>query len=246
MKWDYDFEKTIDYSICPLCGTSFNEGERVSVLKSNKGPFIIVHKSCYEKMDQNQKDAGEVQDYEDDSLLDDDATIWRYMDLAKFIMMLKQSSLYFSSPSGFSDIYEGAHGELRNKEVWDNYYLSFAKTAIITAPDNCWHKIDRDSLLCDAKQLADDISKTGSTNVFINCWHLNESESEAMWKIYSKNIENAIAIKTTIGTLKKQLGANVIIRKINYIDYSKRFVGPNELFWFKRVSVRRKSPLRVK
>lgn len=93
--------------------------------------------------------------------------VWRYMDLAKFVMMLKKSSLYFSSPTEFSDIYEGAHGELRNKEVWDQYYLSFAKTAIITAPDNRWYKKNKNTLLREAKQIAGSITKKNRENFFL-------------------------------------------------------------------------------
>ncbi|MCF8363810.1 MAG: hypothetical protein K9G70_14430 [Prolixibacteraceae bacterium] len=39
---------------------------------------------------------------------------------------------------------------------------------------------------------------------FINCWHINEEQSDAMWKIFL-DTNNGIAIKSTIGDLKKGL-----------------------------------------
>ena len=44
------------------------------------------------------------------------------------------------------------------------------------------------------------LKKTGQKtreHTYINCWHLNNYESEAMWKLYSKDYANAIAIQTT-------------------------------------------------
>ncbi|MEB0287211.1 DUF2971 domain-containing protein [Cryobacterium sp. 10S3] len=40
----------------------------------------------------------------------DDATIWRYMDLARFISILEDQALYFASAASMSDKWEGAYG----------------------------------------------------------------------------------------------------------------------------------------
>ena len=38
---------------------------------------------------------------------------------------------------------------------------------------------------------------------YISCWNRNNYESEAMWKLYSKDVTtNAIAIQTTVGDTK--------------------------------------------
>ena len=38
----------------------------------------------------------------------------------------------------------------------------------------------------------------------VNCWHENQDESDAMWKLYS-GVEDGIAIKTDFQSLSKSL-----------------------------------------
>ncbi|MEM5603402.1 hypothetical protein AAHB61_29780 [Bacillus cereus] len=56
---------------------------------------------------------------------------------------------------------------------------------------------------------------------FINCWHMNEYESDAMWKLYFKsNVE--IAIQSTFNKLCNSFSnveEGICISKVNYIDY---------------------------
>lgn len=233
---DHMYDIKVDYSICPLCGELFVEGEPVTVINPPKGPFLVVHKACYEKRQIHRSEIEESYSDNDENKLDKDTTLWRYMDLSKFVMMLKNSSLYFSSPNQFDDIYEGAHGERRNKKAWDDYYISYAKTAIITAPDNRWHKIDKDKLDSDACRIAENITNNRSHHIFINCWHSNHVESEAMWKMYSVNTKNAVAIKTNLEKLKIELGNKASVDRVKYVDYSERFVSPNDIYWTKRLS----------
>lgn len=58
---------------------------------------------------------------------------------------------------------------------------------------------------------------------FLNCWHINESQSDAMWKIFLKT-NNGIAIKSTIGNVINSLEKSedeVFISKIEYRDFDK-------------------------
>lgn len=240
------YNKGENLSVCPICEKHFNEGDPVDIIEMPKGPFLIIHRDCYKKLcpykdiDKLSKD-----DSKQNVELDDQAKLWRYMDLAKFVSLLMSEAIYFTAPKCFEDIYEGAHGELRNKEDWDNYHMSYARAVIITAPDNCWHKIDPIQLEDNAQSLTEQLSNIKREDAFISCWHHNEVESEAMWKLYSKNVENAIAIQTTYGVLKEQLGEDVTIRPIKYIDYSKGFVGSNDVYWYKRKSFAHENEVRA-
>lgn len=243
---DYNYNKNEDLEHCPLCQKLFTEGEPVTVINPKKGPFLIVHNKCYKNIIHKRENSiPEKKNLLKDNLLKKNDKLWRYMDLAKLINMMKSSTLYFSAPKCFEDIYEGAHGELRYKQAWDNFYMSHARTAIITAPDNCWHKIDKEKLDENAKKLVDQISQTWNHGVFINCWYHSEFESEAMWKMYAVNVKNAIAIQTTYETLQEQLGEEATINPIRYIDYSKQFVGPNEEYWCKRKSFEYENEVRA-
>lgn len=55
-------------------------------------------------------------------------------------------------------------------------------------------------------------------STFINCWHENEVESAAMWKLYG-GIDDAIAIETDLVRLRTSLPTSIEIQKVHYIDY---------------------------
>lgn len=167
--------------------------------------------------------------------------LWRYMDLSKFISLISKHKLYFAAAKCFSDPFEGAKGILQRKEKWDTFYLNFLKNAIQTVPETNPSKLIQEDISIKAQQLLDDLHTTGEVSreqTFINCWHMSEFESEAMWKLYSKDITNAIVIQSTYERLYEALGKDpyICIGKVEYIDYSKNFSPINDAFWCKRKS----------
>lgn len=57
----------------------------------------------------------------------------------------------------------------------------------------------------------------------INCWHKNENESFAMWKIYTQDRHPSIAIQSSVGRLKASLSISserVWIGEVNYVDFT--------------------------
>ncbi|MFJ5106632.1 MULTISPECIES: hypothetical protein [unclassified Glutamicibacter] len=115
-----------------------------------------------------------------------DQRIWRYMDLAKYLDLLRTESLYLSPISSFEDRWEGATGVYdlqrdvsRFKGVFEN-----------GTPD-----MDR--------RMAEGLEEAAAADrdrVFVNCWHANDFESSAMWKLYGIT-GNSIAIESTIEEL---------------------------------------------
>ena len=70
------------------------------------------------------------------------------------------------------------------------------------------------------KFMFEDFEKT-KKYYFLNCWHLNEFQSDAMWKIFLKT-NNGLAIKSTIRSIKESFRLateDVHIGKIYYKDY---------------------------
>lgn len=58
---------------------------------------------------------------------------------------------------------------------------------------------------------------------FLNCWHINDNQSDAMWKIFL-DTKNGIAIKSTVGDLIKSLEVSpedIFISKVYYRDFDK-------------------------
>jgi len=66
-------------------------------------------------------------------------------------------------------------------------------------------KVDVKGLLQDemTRQYNAEKAKNGRRFYYVNCWHANESESDAMWKVYSNH---GIAIRTTVRQLQKSFG----------------------------------------
>lgn len=98
---------------------------------------------------------------------------------------------------------------------------------------------------------------------FLNCWHINDNQSDAMWKIFL-NTNNGIAIKSTVGDLIKSLDNSedeVHIGKVYYRDFEKvtfdelMFESQNRLFEgrggsvsqfnYKRISFEHEKELRL-
>lgn len=226
---DNKFQENL--STCPICKKSFEEGDEVFTIQTRENQFVMLHKKCQDKI----SDAGfKTIKVSPPPRLKSTDQLWRYMELPKFISMLKNGAIYFPSPKGFSDIYEGAYCSQHNKDDWDNFHLSFLRIAIITAPDNRWHNIKPDDVEENAQQLLRRLSKHNDDKIFISCWHNCDFESEAMWKMYSVNNKYAIAIQCNFESLSRELRRKAQIRPVTYIDYTKHFVGTNESYWFKR------------
>ena len=169
---------------------------------------------------------------------DENVVLWRYLDFTKFISLLETSSLYFTRSDNFSDIFEGTY----NKRSFDMFNTDYLKTC-------------RD--LGISKELAEstllDIKKSNShmrRYVAINCWHMNESESAAMWQLYLKSNEG-IVIKSSFGNLKKAIegsSEHIMLGEVSYLDYSNDIIPYDNVltpFMCKRKSFEHERELRA-
>ena len=133
----------------------------------------------------------------------DDATLWRYMSLEKFVNILKTKSLFFTRADKFDDPFEGfVPSEIRD---------SYEKSAKRVAPNE------------DIVKLLMKVNEDSRKYVMCNCWHQNPVESMAMWDKYHMR-NSGIVIKTTMRDLKNSLSdsKNVFIGKVEYF-YSKNY-----------------------
>ena len=96
--------------------------------------------------------------------------LWRYMDLARFLALIDRKELYFSRLHEFEDTWEGA---------W--------------SPSDPLFRRDPEYMKLAASHLT-------SSLPLVSCWHENETESVAMWKLYVSGKEG-VAIKTTVLSL---------------------------------------------
>ena len=146
---------------------------------------------------------------------DDNIKIWRYIDFAKFISLLDTRKLFFTRADKFNDSFEGSYPNA-NKNARENAYKGLAKDT-------------KKAILEDLPKIRESMRKC----FLINCWHINENESAAMWEIYT-NKSKGIAIQSSFSSLKKsfsRISETVSIGEINYIDYNSTIISEmNALF----------------
>jgi len=176
--------------------------------------------------------------------------LWRYMDFTKYVSLLASRGLYFTRADCFEDQYEGAKGLKKNKEKWDTHFLEFFSNAIKNPPSDYKHEISDAEVESQANKLLIDLKHGGKMQkqrTFVSCWHESEHESEAMWRLYSSFLANAVAVRTTYERLYHSLERNpsIEIGRIQYIDLKNSYAGVNDAFWRKRKSFEHEREVRA-
>lgn len=237
-----------NHDSCTLCGKEFQNHDTTHLGYTKSRKLIYVGDCCSENLSETIiRHSFQKRPYDIPSK---ETVLWRFMDFTKFVSLLSTNSLFFTRADRFEDPFEGAKGIKKNKTKWDKHYLEFFEHAYRNPPEGVDFNKSDSEIKKEAKRLLDQLDQGGKSDLkrtFINCWHENPFESEAMWKLYTKNMSEGIAIQTTYDKLYRALNRNpsISIGRINYIDYSKRFAGINDSFWFKRKSFEHENEVRA-
>src|SRR5215475_2482749 len=130
---------------------------------------------------------------------DKTARLWRYMDLPQFLTILDRQELFFPSIATLAagDPYEG-------EPVFTKVEAAKKKGAD------------------EVRRLRLEVEVFKHLN-FFNCWHMNDSESDAMWKIYSKGAVG-VAIQSTVSRVMQSFDKatdTVYMSEFQYADPDK-------------------------
>ena len=136
-----------------------------------------------------------------------DIPIWRYMDLGKYLAMLDRRSLYFARATLLGDPFEGSPTKMM---VAQREYIRANRA---TDPRLVAYK-DIPDMAFNWGHIFKELVKSYS----ISCWHMNEHESAAMWKLYSSSNE-AVCIRSTYRRLRQCLPKTVMVGEVNYINW---------------------------
>lgn len=150
--------------------------------------------------------------------------IWRYMDFTKFTAMLEDKALFFSRIDTLNDPFEGSFSRA-NEELRPLVYKS-----------NPTLPIEVSKLIKELRQW-----------VVVNCWHVSEYESAAMWELYSRSNE-AICIQSTWEKLHSAVGHQAKVGFVQYVDYEKEWVPEHDPllpFLYKRRSFEHEKEIRA-
>lgn len=141
--------------------------------------------------------------------------IWRYVDLTKFLELLNSKSLYFTRLDKFDDIFEGAV-PLKTAQTRKIPKREVNQEVLING-----EIITRKEFQEDELEDYIEYQKKEREKFAVNCWHMNDYESAAMWKLYLKSNEG-IAIQSNFTKLKEILTKSrfqFFIGTVSYIDY---------------------------
>lgn len=143
--------------------------------------------------------------------LEQNAILWRYLDLEKFKALLENKALFFCRADKFIDPFEGSLPKIeaeysikeqrRNADLFEREFVEEQALKNISGLKRFHQKLKRGTI--------------------INCWHINNNESNAMWQLYLKDNEG-VAIQTTKEKLYKVIESvpeKIGLSKARYLNY---------------------------
>ena len=136
-----------------------------------------------------------------DSKLNKSNILWRYLDLPKYLDLLRSKAIYFSRADRFPDKFEGV-------------LTPSMRRALNKAYKNGESDYDADSLSRELKE-----------GIYVNCWSLGAKDNMALWQLYS-SLSTGVVVTTTINkltmvSLEWAPNEQVEIFKVRYIDHFK-------------------------
>lgn len=119
--------------------------------------------------------------------------LWRYMSLGKFLSLIQNQTLYFSSIARLKRVerHEGRYVHPKN-----------ACAAYRAEEKRLDEKCGESSFLppLTPDQYRASAEEDFLHSLFVNCWHCADHESFAMWKVYA--LHEGVAIRTTAARLQ--------------------------------------------
>jgi hypothetical protein len=136
----------------------------------------------------------------------DNTVIWRYLDLPKILLLLERGELYFPLVRELRDNWEAVLSKKTRANI-ATFAQSAGKTII-------------------------EMIRSFTKNLGVNCWHIDEDESIAMWSLYTSWKPGlatdcyGTVIKSSVGRLKSALAKSpekVIIGRVLYENHDAAF-----------------------
>ena len=133
------------------------------------------------------------------NVINDDTSIWRYMDLPKFVSMLANRGLWFTKAAALGD----------------DPYEGFCKAKYLEiAPGHQGHRrvvrrnaqgktiISVEQMIAGISHLSAKACENARDHLYVNSWCLGACESMAMWQIYG-SLGCGVAVKSSVGQYQR-------------------------------------------
>ena len=126
---------------------------------------------------------------------DKSVVLWRYIDLAKLVMLLSNKQLHFARADVFKDRHEGSI----TKRMWEKLEVQFKDRA-------------------DLRKTVSRFIRLVKESAFVSCW-CKEPESEAMWKLYCGD-NYGVAITVVYRDIEASfINCGLVMAPVQYLDY---------------------------
>ncbi len=137
--------------------------------------------------------------------------VWRYMALPKFVSLLQTSQLYLTRLDLLNDPHEGS-----------------LPRPLVEARDALFEKEG----IKHALPHMSGVNQKIRSACYVSCWVLSDSESEALWRLYTTD-NDGIAIQSTyqqlLDIIKKE--DELYVGRVNYLDYETQWFPAGNLFY---------------
>lgn len=137
----------------------------------------------------------------------------KYMDLTKFVSLLQRKSLFFCRLDKLEDHFEGT----TSKSNWKRRYDFFATQHLLSLKIK---KLSSDEILKSVEEYFEGDRKMKSLKT-ICCWNISDTESAALWKIYS-DFNQGIMITSKVTSLIesfKETKEDIDLSEVKYINH---------------------------
>ncbi len=152
---------------------------------------------------------------------DKNTRLRRYVDLGRFVSLLERRALWFACPGTFDDPWEGCYPKLH----YEPDFIAVSMRALGVPEEHV-----NDLVRVEMQSRGMDLHYRDWHAV--NCWHMGEAESDALWKLYAEHA--GIAIVTDVGRLTEALSTfteAVYIGALSYLDPDCGTLPTNNVFW---------------
>jgi hypothetical protein len=155
--------------------------------------------------------------------VDPGISLWRYMDLSKYAALLQKEALAFARVDCLGDPFEGS------VPLGNIGFLDHVRKLRKEKPDDDPYPGLTDEQFEFMVEQYSAARRRMTQSAYVSCWHMNEAESAAMWKLYSRS-SDAVCIRTDYLTLARHLSDNIFIGTVRYLDFKKDAIDPNSAF----------------
>lgn len=237
--------KAQSYDKCQSCGSQLQKDVAAYAGYSKDGSPCYVGPCC---LNQVRELASHIYWWwEVDKRVKPGTKLWRYMDLSKFLHLLETKTLFFARADNLGDPFEGASGIADRASEWDKFYLEFFSQAVRNAPSGS--PPFETEVEAHAARLLEQMRASAEAerkSTFVSCWHANDCESEALWRLYCPPNSSGVALETTAERLTSALSnSDIELGQVQYVDFRKSFAGLHDRIFWKRSSLRHEAEVRA-